>query len=58
MCVTINIDNFDPLNLINIYKLQNSFGYITKAKDRNDQEGILLFIPLTNIDKIIKILED
>lgn len=58
MCVTINIDNFDLTNSINIYELQDCFSYITKAKDRNGQDGILLFIPLINIDEEIKILSD
>ena len=56
--VTINIDNFDLVTFINIYRLKSNSGYITKAKDRNNQDGILIFIPSNDIDKEINILED
>lgn len=55
--VTITTDNFDLITFINIYRLKSNFGYITKAKDRNNQNGILIFIPSKNIDKEIHILK-
>lgn len=56
--VTINIDNFDLVTFINIYRLKTNFGYVTKSKDRDGQDGILIFIPSMNIDKEINILKD
>ena len=56
--ITINIDNFDLVNFINIYRLKSNSGYITKAKDRDNQDGILIFIPSININKEINILKD
>lgn len=40
--ITIDINNFDSIN---------NFRYITKAKDRDGNEGILLFIPSINMIK-------
>lgn len=56
--VTIDIDNFDLVTFINIYRLKSNSGYITKSKDHNNQDGILIFIPSKNIDKEISILKD
>ena len=56
--VTICLDNFDLVNFINIYRLKSNSGYITKAKDRDNQDGILIFIPSININKEINILKD
>ena len=36
--VTISTGNFD----------KTKFGYITKAKDRDENDGILIFIPTLN----------
>lgn len=56
--VTINTDNFDFINSINLYRIINNSGYITKAKDRQNQDGILLFIPSVNINDDIRNLKE
>lgn len=56
--VTINTDNFDLINYINAYSIHGNFGYVTKAKDRNGNNGILLFIPSNNENEIIESLKD
>ena len=47
--VTININNFDLIEYMNSLILNGESGYITKAKDRDDNDGILLFIPTGDI---------
>ena len=56
--VTITTDNFDLIKEINIYRLEINYGYITKAKDRENNDGILIFIPSNDINKEINILKD
>ena len=56
--VTITLDNFNYIEFMNAYYLHGGNCYITKAKDRDDNAGVLLFIPTTNINEIIKNLCD
>lgn len=43
--ITINTENFDLIDYMSIKFLHGDFGYVTKAKDRDGNNGILLFIP-------------
>lgn len=56
--VTINTDNFDYIEFINYYSIINYDGYVTKSEDRNNNKGILVFIPIDeNRDEIIEDLK-
>ena len=54
---TINTGNFNLIEYINGWILNGKQSYITKAKDREDNNGILLFIPNLS-DKEINYLGD
>lgn len=56
--VTININNFDYIEFMNAYDFHGNDCHVTKAKDRDDNDGILLFIPTNNPDKLIESLGD